>query len=228
MQRPAPARRIAARGAALTAAAVAAAALVIGIGGRSVSLAATSVCQTSTSPLFGYSVTVCVTVPDGNLSGVVPVSATVEVTGSNKRQIQRGIFVMDPAGTPPLVSHDNLKDPKQYLLSDFEAEDTAPNQKTYRMTLDTRRWGDGPHKIGALAFMTDVDPACPTCPEGWPSLPATVSKTFANGFATPPPNPRSFVPKTYEPPAGQPLVVAAVGDGAAGETSSKAVVSLVA
>src|SRR4051794_39259675 len=89
------ARRPIARAGMLLAAAAGAVALVIGIGARNVGLAATSQCKDSTSPLLGYTVTVCVTVPDGTLTGSVPVSATVKETGP--RQIQRGIFLIDAA-----------------------------------------------------------------------------------------------------------------------------------
>src|SRR5207248_10451875 len=91
---------------------------------------------------------------------------------------------------------------------------------------------DGQHKIGAVAFMTDPAPATcpggPPCDPGWATAPANATRTFANGFGVPPPNTRTFTPKAYEPPAGQPLVVVAVGDGASGETTAKKVVDVVA
>src|SRR5438105_2925978 len=68
-------------------------ALVIGIGSRNVGLAVTSACAPSTSPL-GYTVNVCVTVQDGNLTGLVPVTATV-TRGPNAKNIQRVIFLID-------------------------------------------------------------------------------------------------------------------------------------
>src|SRR5437867_265904 len=86
-------RRPIARAGMLLGAMAGALALVIGIGSRNVGLAATPACKDSTSPLLGYKVTVCITVPDGTLTGLVPVTATVKETGP--RQIQRGIFLID-------------------------------------------------------------------------------------------------------------------------------------
>jgi len=217
-------RRPLARAGMLLAAAAGALALVIGIGSRSTGLAAAPACTDSTSPTLGYVVHVCVTVPGTTLTGTVPVSATV-TKGPGARSIQRVIFVIDASvGT----DHEDIA---KYVLSDFEADSVSGVNSTYSMNLDTRRWGDGPHTIGAIAFMNDPAPATcdePPCDSGWPSNPGNAAVTFSNGFGVPPPNTNTFTPRTHEPPAGTPLNVVAVGDGASGETASKKVVSLVA
>ena len=78
----------------LLAAAAGALALVLGTGSRTTGLAATSHCETRTSPTLGYQIDVCITVPSATLSGTVPVTATV-TKHSGARSVQRLIFVID-------------------------------------------------------------------------------------------------------------------------------------
>ena len=96
------------------------------------------------------------------------------------------------------------------LLTDY----TSP----YTFVLDTKRWADGRYQLGADVWMRD----------GFISSVATEFLTFSNGLFSPPPNNNSFTPATGTTPApGQPLVIAAVGDGAGGEPGETSTVNLI-
>jgi chitodextrinase len=96
------------------------------------------------------------------------------------------------------------------LLWDF----TSP----YSWTLDTTRWVDGSYTVQASALMRD----------GFTTDPATENLTFSNGITSAPVNSNTFTPNPGTTPApGQPLVVAAVGDGAGGEAGEASVVNLI-
>jgi len=96
------------------------------------------------------------------------------------------------------------------LLTDF----VSP----YTWTLDTTRWGDGKYQLGASVLMRDT----------FVSSVATEFVTFSNGLRKPPPNNNTFTPTSGTiPAAGQPVVVAAVGDGAAGEAGETSTVNLI-
>ncbi len=98
----------------------------------------------------------------------------------------------------------------QYLITDF--------QSTYTFTLPTARYVDGLHTLQVQALMRD----------NFTTSAASINVTFANGVTSPPVNNRSFTPAPgTSPGAGQPLVVAAVGDGAGGETNAGKVVTLI-
>jgi PKD repeat protein len=142
-----------------------------------------------------YSVTVCITAPtDGStISGSTTVTATVTSTDPTVLA-QRGIFTIDGV----------------QLLMDF----TSP----YTFTLDSRRWIDGTHRIGASALMRD----------GFATSAASIALTFSNGVFSPPVNPNQFTPTSGTAPAsGAPLVVAATGDGAGGEVGETGTVGLI-
>jgi Bacterial Ig domain len=93
------------------------------------------------------------------------------------------------------------------LLWDF----TSP----FTWTLDSSRWVDGTYSLQLYAIMRD----------NFNTLPATASVTFSNGIASPPVNGGTFTPSPgLTPPPGQPFVVAAVGDGASGQSAETDVV----
>ena len=99
----------------------------------------------------------------------------------------------------------------QYLLTDFETP--------YTFTLPSANWVDGSHTLEAEAIERD----------GFVADHAAVRLTFANGVTTPPKQPTGFKPTPgTTPAAGQPYVLAAVGDGAAGQTSAGDVSDLIA
>jgi Bacterial Ig domain/Fibronectin type III domain/Calcineurin-like phosphoesterase len=96
------------------------------------------------------------------------------------------------------------------LLTDF--------QSPYTWTLDSTRWQDGSYALQASALMRD----------GFTTSLTTQNVTFSNGITSPPVNTSTFTPTTGTPPApGQPMVVAAVGDGAGGEAGEAATVNLI-
>ena len=155
----------------------------------------------------GYTVTVCLTNPTtpGSVTGALPVSATVTSTGSPPSP-PRVRFCVDDSGCTNAASG--------YALTDFQ-----PSSGVYSASLPTAGWVDGVHPITARAWIPTTD---------WLSSPTpAVSMTFSNGVTQPPPNLNTFVPTSGTP--GLPFVVAAVGDGASGETpSSSDVVNLIA
>jgi chitodextrinase len=92
-------------------------------------------------------------------------------------------------------------------------------QSPYTWQLDSTRWVDGTYQLQVLALMRD----------GFSTPQTTESLTFSNGITTPPVNGSKFTPTSGTSPApGQPLVVAAVGDGASGETNEGNVANLIA
>ena len=97
-----------------------------------------------------------------------------------------------------------------YLLTDFQAP--------YTFTLPSNKFVDGTKTLEADVFMRDgfvVQPG-----DG-----AAISLAFNNGNSSPPGNNGSFTPKTI---ANGPVTVAAVGDGAGGETNETSVSNLIA
>lgn len=97
------------------------------------------------------------------------------------------------------------------LLWDFQAP--------YSWTLDSTRWVDGSYSIQVFALMRG----------GFSTAKTTQSVNFSNGITTPPVNTSTFAPATGTAPApGQSPIVAAVGDGASGQTAEANVVKLIA
>lgn len=100
-----------------------------------------------------------------------------------------------------------------YVLSDFEAP--------WDFDLPTDQWVDGAKLLAAQARIGTGSGA-------FTSSRADVNVQFANGVSTPPPRPQTFTPWTPEPGPGEPLVVAAVGDGAGGRNDAATVTDLIA
>jgi len=99
----------------------------------------------------------------------------------------------------------------EYVLTDYQAP--------FAFTLETTRWADGARTLQAEAYMRD----------GFVAQPATIASTFANGISEPTPNTRQFTAtQGTAPPPGQPLVLAAVGDGADGAINAGRVTDLIA
>ncbi len=130
-------------------------------------------------------------------SGGAPLTGNTTVTAT-----------VSVAGTNPGTQRLIFTLDGQYLITDF--------QSTYTFTLLTARYVDGAHTLQAQALMRD----------NFASTPAGINVKFSNDVTTPPVNNRSFTPASgTNPGAGQPLVVAAVGDGAGGETNETNVVN---
>jgi PKD repeat protein len=135
---------------------------------------------------------------------IVSPSAGATVTGSKDVTATLNVSGTSPGFQRATFTLDGLP-----LLTDY----VSP----YTFKLDSRRWGDGTHALALTALMRD----------GFTSAAAIENLTFSNGQASPPPNPRTFVPATPSPAAGAPLVVAATGDGASGEPSATGTVNLI-
>jgi chitodextrinase len=101
---------------------------------------------------------------------------------------------------PPSVSQLVFSLDDEYVLTDF----VTP----FTFELVTPDFVDATRLLSVQARMRD----------GAVSDPASVNVSFNNGVTTPPVNTNTFTPRVGSPPpAGQPFVVAAVGDGASGE-----------
>ncbi len=95
-----------------------------------------------------------------------------------------------------------------YLITDY--------QSPYTFQLTTATYANGAHTLSVSASMRD----------GFVTSAPLVTLTFANAGA--PPSGPAFAPVTPGPrPAGQSLIMAAVGDGAGGETNAAQVTQLV-
>jgi Calcineurin-like phosphoesterase/Bacterial Ig domain len=97
----------------------------------------------------------------------------------------------------------------QYLITDF--------QTPYTFVLPSARWVDGVHNLQAQAIERD----------GFVADEPLVSLTFSNGVSSPPGSSNGFHPTSGRAPGSGPFVLAAVGDGAGGETGEASVTSLI-
>jgi len=98
----------------------------------------------------------------------------------------------------------------EYLLTDFESN--------YSFLLPTQKFIDGSYVLSVVAVMRD----------GYVFQMGSVSVTFNNGISSTPINTNSFEPFTSPiKPDGQPLMVAAGGDGASGITNANNVTNLI-
>jgi hypothetical protein len=165
-------------------------------------------CQTSGPTGGTYTVSVCLAPGSGStVSGNENVEATVSLNGAT-------------SGTSKVLF--NLDG--QYLMTDFQyssyTRDTTANTATYvyDFTLPSASWVDGSHTLDASAIQRD----------GFTSTPTSVALNFSNGVSSVPPPPTGFTPTPGSNPAsGAPFVLAAVGDGAGGETGETGVTNMI-
>ncbi|MCW3842512.1 DNRLRE domain-containing protein [Micromonospora yasonensis] len=114
------------------------------------------------------------------------------------------------AGTSPGVAKTEWFIDGQYLLTDF--------QSPHQFSLSSADFADGAYTIGVAAKMRD----------GYVTPEAVITVTFANGNPTAPPNTRQWsVPPVNARGPQEPFVVAAVGDGAGGETNAQNVTNAI-
>jgi chitodextrinase len=159
--------------------------------------ASLSACQTSGPAGGTYTATVCLTAP---ADGAV-VSGATTVTATVTRT---------GTPTPPGVQRVVFYLDGVYQLTDY--------QSTYTWVLPTDRFVDGSHTLEVEALLRD----------GFTTSRSSISLQFQNGVTQPPVNTNTFTPTPGTAPApGQPIVLAAVGDGAGGETSESDVVNLI-
>ncbi len=97
-----------------------------------------------------------------------------------------------------------------YLLTDF--------QSSYSFVLPTAKWVDGSYTISVKAYMRD----------GFITQSTSMPVIFSNGVTSPPVNNNQFQPTSGMAPSnGAPFIVAAIGDGASGQTNSGKVSSMI-
>jgi chitodextrinase len=161
-------------------------------------------CQTSSGT--GYTLNVCLTPGSGStVSGNEGVEATISISGT------------DPHTAKMLFNLDG-----QYLMTDFQyssyTHTTNSATYVYDFTLPSANWVDGSHALDASAIERD----------GFTSTPTSVALNFSNGVSSPPPPPTGFTPTPGTNPASGPFVLAAVGDGAGGESGETDVTNMIA
>ena len=191
------------------------AALVLAGGVAPAATVAASTCSTTTGPT-AYTVQICLTPSAGSVTGSITPALTVAISTTAVRP-SYATFCLDGtlASSPSCVSGG-----AGYLLRDFKAQ-AQPNQTTtvWSFTLPTAHWIDGAHSLLAVVTMRD----------GTQTTAVVASLSFTNGNHSQPTN---VTPPTIHtgtvPARGAPLVVAAVGDGAAGDAASLGVESLIA
>ncbi|MFQ6171704.1 DNRLRE domain-containing protein [Oryzobacter sp. R7] len=150
----------------------------------------------------------CTTTTAAGWSATLCLSVAVDASATGPVQISATVDV-SPGGPRVAKAEFALRD--QYLLTDYEAP--------YTFVLDTADFVDGAASLRAQAVFRD----------GSISDPASVDLTFANDVTTPPGPTGSYTPPTS--PAStksDPLVVAAVGDGAGGEQAATDVTDMIA
>lgn len=164
---------------------------------------AASACTDATGPNAAYTTRVCLTAPDGALSGGVPLSATVAVYPAT-------------GATPPTVRKVVFFYGEEYLLTDFDAE-PASVPADYRMTWRTARSAAPSGTLLAKVRFSDdfaVDAA----------LPVALSDA-----ATAAPNTRRFEVRRGSTPApGARYRVVAVGDAVDGSAREVALADQIA
>jgi hypothetical protein len=167
-------------------------------------------CSGDSGPSSGaYKVNVCFTTPVANavVSGDATVTATVDVTpaAGPAPAIGSVLFRLNSAGAPGQGT---------YLLTDFQG--TGGNPRIFSFVVPTYRWPDGSRVLTAKVRMAD----------GYLSNPAaTLGVSFSNPGGDPSAT-RTFTPHEPTVPAGSDHVtVAAVGDGAIGNSVADAVSS---
>jgi hypothetical protein len=155
----------------------------------------------TTTATAGYTVQVCVTVPDGVLSGTVPASATVAVSpaaGSSAPGVKRVRFSWRGG----------------YLLTDHDADGTG----SWSMQWRTDRLADGTGSLTARALLSDGT-----------GYTASVPTAVFNGGQAPFVSGRRFTVSTgTTPEPGRPFRLVAVGDGVDGSTREAAVATQIA
>ncbi|WP_392544399.1 DNRLRE domain-containing protein [Oryzobacter telluris] len=152
--------------------------------------------------------TACTTTQGTGWTATLCLSALVDGPATGPVQVATTVDVS--AGGPRVAKAEfALRD--AYLLTDYEAP--------YAFTLDTADVVDGAATLRAQLVFRD----------GTISDPTSVDLVLTNGVSTPPTPTGSWSPPT-RPPATQtdPLVVAAVGDGAGGETAATDVTNMIA
>jgi fibronectin type 3 domain-containing protein len=146
--------------------------------------------------------------PSAAYSLNVCISAPLDATTVSGDQTVTGTISV--TGTNPGVIRAVFFLRGAYLLTDYS--------NPYTFVLPTSKFVDGAAVLELEADMRD----------GFVSTHAAVNLTFANGVVTPPVNTNTFTPRTPTPAAGQPLVVAAAGDGADGSPNETNATNLIA
>lgn len=164
-------------------------------------VSAVATCATSGPPAGAYTVTVCITSPSSQstLIGIGTVTASTSLTPAPA-----------PGAANPVQKLIYTLD-GSYLLTDF--------QTPYSFLLPSTQWVDGSHQLSVQAVLRD----------GFISSSVSIPIIFRNGIATTPPPPTNFSIRhgTTPPNPGDPLIVAATGDGASGEANAGNVVNLI-
>ena len=142
---------------------------------------------------------ICITAPEDGavVSGIVNVAGTVDpVNGPRTQKVE---FYLNG----------------EYVLTDFRS--SSNSAAIFDFELPTENWVDGTYRLEMLAILRD----------GFVTQRVGIDLGFANGITVVPPNTNTFTPSPgRSPDAGESFTIAAVGDGASGETNAEAVADL--
>ncbi len=146
-----------------------------------------------------YSVTLCITAPSNGAT----VSGVTTVSSS-----------VNVSGATPGIQKLVYTLGTQYLLTDFDP--------TWTFNFPTSKFKDGTYTLAVSVYTNDTSTVQPLTS-------VSMSLTLSNGNTVTPTNTSTFAPTLGTTPAsGQPFVLAAVGDGAGGETPAANVTGLIA
>ncbi len=152
----------------------------------------------------------CVTSSPQNGAYMVQPCITVPTDGATVSGLQTVSAVVTVTGTNPGIAKLIFYLNGEYLLTDF--------QSPYTFTLPTADWVDGGKSLSVEVLMKD----------NFTSQRSSIFLVFNNGVSQPPVNTNTFNPTGgTTPPAGQPFVLAATGDGAGGTANSDTVTSMI-
>jgi hypothetical protein len=163
---------------------------------------AAPVCATSGPEDLSYIVELCLTAPGANatLEGRMPVEATLAVASETA----------PPARFLQFFLTESERDGSVSLLRDY----VSP----FTFTLPTERWTDGSYRLTVAATFTD----------GFVTPETALSVSLSNGVARRPVSTGRWEPVQVTGTGNEPVIVAAVGDGAGGLPGAEDVAELIA
>ncbi|WP_299444635.1 DNRLRE domain-containing protein [uncultured Phycicoccus sp.] len=173
-----------------------------------VAVVSTLVAALAAAPPSGAAVSACATTNGGGWGASTCLAVASTSTASGTVQVSTTV---DVSTAGPRVAKVEYSMRDEYLITDYEAP--------YRFDLDTADYVDGPAEIVATAVFRD----------GTTSTPVSATITLSNGVTTQPGPTGSWTPPTAPVATKtEPVVFAAVGDGAGGEQAATDVTDMMA
>ncbi len=160
-----------------------------------------------------YTLILCLAAPNSpaTLTGTTTVSGTATLTypmtATPRKALSKAIF--------RLIGSGNTAKAPGYLLTDY-----TRSGSTYSFEFDTAKYPDGVYDLGLSVTLSGGGTGA-----SFDSQEIKIPVTLSNGVSSLPTPSGTFTPMTPPAVLGQPLVVAAVGDGPGGETNAANVVT---